>query len=193
MYQPILQHIARYITLQPAEEQLLVSLLGHRRLRRRQYLLQEGEVCRYEYFVLKGCLRAYTVDAGGQEHILQFAVEGWWIGDMHSFQSGRPSALQIDALEDAELLMIDRDSLERLYREAPAFERYFRLIIQNAWISLQQRMLSAMAKPAAERYKDFLQQYPNIEQRVPDRLVAAYLGIKPQSLSRIRGRAARKQ
>ncbi len=186
MFSLILQNISRYITLSEAEERYFISLLKPKQLRKKQYIVQAGDHNRYECFVNKGCLRAYSVDDKGLEHIVQFAIEDWWIGDMYSFVSGAPAIYNVDALEDAELLLIDRDNMEMLYREVPKFERFFRIIIQNSFISMQQRIIENMSVPAQERYQHFCEKYPQLEQRLPQHQVASYLGITPESLSRIR-------
>lgn len=182
----LLKNLARFITLTKEEESYLVSKLKVKKLRKRQYFLQEGDVCKYQGFVCKGCLRAFEVDAKGVEHVVQFSPEDWWIGDIYSFYTNEPSRLNIEALEDTELFVFDKDSFEDLYEKIPKMERYFRLLMQNSLISLSQRIISSMSKSAAERYCDFIQRYPQIEQRVPNHQIASYLGIKPESLSRIR-------
>jgi CRP-like cAMP-binding protein len=148
--------------------------------------VQEGDVCRFETFVNKGCLRAYHIDEKGQEHIAQFAIEGWWISDMYSFLTATPARFNVDALEDSELLCIDKLSLEELYIQVPKFERFFRIILQNAFIAHQQRIIANMSKTVEEHYLDFMNYYSQLEQRVPQHQVASYLGITPESLSRIR-------
>jgi CRP-like cAMP-binding protein len=148
-------------------------------------------ISRQETFVTRGCLRAYYVNDKGEEHIAQFAVEDWWIGDMYSFLTDTPSTLSIEALEECELLQIDRPGLEDLYVKLPKMERFFRIIIQNAFIAAQKRVISSMSKTADERYLDFIKKYPNIEQRIPQYQVAAYLGVTPEFLSRIRKKFAR--
>ena len=188
MHELIKAHIARYIDLTDAEFNSFTSFLKHHKLRRKQYLLQAGDPCRYESFVIKGCLRTFSVDEKGQDHVLQFATEGWWAGDLHSFLTGAPSMYNIEALEETELLQLDKDSLEKLYKEIPKFERFFRLIIQNAFIALQQRVSGTMSEKAEDRYNDFINKYPDLEQRLPQRQLAAYLGITPEFLSRIRAK-----
>lgn len=182
----LLKNIARFITLDQEEEAYFRSILKVKKLRRRQYFLQEGDVCRYEAFIYKGCLRSYEIDQKGVEHVIQFAPEDWWMGDLYSFFTNTPSRLNIDALEDSELFIFDHKTIEDLYERVPKFERYFRLLMQNSLIALQQRILSNMSMTAAERYCDFLTRYPKIEQRVPNHQIASFLGIKPESLSRIR-------
>lgn len=186
MYPLILQNIGRHIALSDSEQAYFLSLLHSKKLRRRQYLLQEGDVSRYENFIAKGCLRAYEVTPNGQEHVIQFGIEDWWIGDMYSFLTETPSKLNIDALENSEILQISKASLELLYQEVPKFERFFRLIIQNAFIATQQRLLSNLTDNASARYLEFLKKYPRIEQRVSNVQIASYLGMSPETLSRIR-------
>jgi CRP-like cAMP-binding protein len=186
MYDLILQNIARYIQLTPEETDFFISVLQIKKLRKKQYLFQEGDVCRYETFVNKGCLRTYHIDEKGQEHVAQFAIEEWWISDMYSFLISTPARLNVDAMEDAELLCIDKPSLEELYLRVPKFERFFRIILQNAFIAHQQRIIANMSKSAEERYLEFLERYSELEQRVPQHQIASYLGITPESLSRIR-------
>jgi CRP-like cAMP-binding protein len=184
--QLLLKNLARFISLDKEEEAYLVSKLKIKKLRKKQYFLQEGDVCKYQGFVFKGCLRAYEVDEKGVEHVVQFSPEDWWIGDIYSFYTNQPSRLNIEALEATELFIFDKDVFEDLYINIPKMERYFRLLMQNALISLSQRVVSSLSKSASERYCEFINRYPQIEQRVPNHQIASYLGIKPESLSRIR-------
>jgi CRP-like cAMP-binding protein len=186
----LIQHLSKYISLDPEEIVLLTRAFKNKRLKKKEFLLRQGEVSRFETFVTRGCLRAYYVNDKGEEHIAQFAVEDWWIGDMYSFLTETPSTLHIEALEPCELLQIDRPGLEDLYLKLPKLERFFRIIIQNAFIASQNRVLSSMSKTADERYQDFIRKYPNIEQRVSQYQVAAYLGVTPEFLSRIRKKFA---
>jgi CRP-like cAMP-binding protein len=193
MYDSILRHISKFIQLDKREEAFFLSLLQHRKLRKRQYFLQEGDVCRYEAFILKGCLRTYEVDENGNEHVLSFGVENWWVGDLYSFIADVPSSYNIDALENSELLYLDRPTQELLYEEVPKFERYFRLLIQNAFVATQRRVISTISKPAEERYLEFLEKYPALDLRIPQHQIASYLGITPESLSRIRKQIQQKK
>ncbi|MBN8675387.1 MAG: Crp/Fnr family transcriptional regulator [Chitinophagales bacterium] len=186
MWKPLYTNISRHVSLNREDEAVIESLFRHRRYRKKQYLLQEGEICRYESFIIKGCTRTYEAGEKGQEHILQFGLEGWWVGNLYSFLSKTASGYNIDCLEDCEVLQITSTDLENLYARCPVMERFFRIIIQNAFIALQNRILNTLSKPASERYHDFILKYPQIEQRVPDKEIASYLGITPQSLSRIR-------
>ena len=186
MYDLILKNISRFATLTPEEEQYFTSLLKMKKLKKKQYLVQEGDVVRYDYFVNKGCLRTYTIDDKGQEHVVQFSIEDWWTGDMYSFLTQKPARYTIDALEDTELLCLERAALEDLYIRIPKFERYFRLLLQNAFVSLQERVIANLSQTADERYCNFIDKYPLMEKRLPLKQIASYLGITPESLSRIR-------
>jgi len=186
MYDLILKNISRFITLTPEEEQYFTSLLKLKKLKKKQYLLQEGDVVRYDYFVNKGCLKTYSIDEKGQEHVVQFSIEDWWTGDMYSFLTQTPARYTIDALEDTELLCLERNALEDLYTKVPKFERFFRHLLQNAFISLQERIIANLSQPADERYCTFINKYPLMEKRLPLKQIASYLGITPESLSRIR-------
>jgi len=182
----LLHNIARHIQLDTEEIAYLKSSAQSRKLKRRQYLVQAGDVCKYESFVVQGCLRAYYVDDDGNDHILQFASEDWWISDMHSFLTQTPAWLNVDALEDCELIQFDKESLGKLYQTIPKLERYFRIMLQNAFIAHQQRILQNISQHAEERYLLFRQKFPSLEQRVPQHQIASYLGITPEFLSKIR-------
>lgn len=186
MSELILKNISRFITLTPEEEQYFTSLLKIKKLKKKQYLLQEGDVSRHQFFVDKGCLRTYTVDVKGQEHIIQFAIEDWWTGDMYSFLTQTPGRYTIDALEDTELLCLEKNALEELYIKVPKFEKFFRHLLQNAFVALQERIIANLSQPADERYCTFIDKYPLMEKRLPLKQIASYLGITPESLSRIR-------
>lgn len=178
--------LGKYVSLTQDEIQVIASLFSFRTFRKRQYILQEGEINRHETFIVKGATRTYEVDEKGQEHIVQFGLEDWWIGDLYSFLTETPSQYNIDCIEDTEVFQITKPNLEVLYEKVPKMERHFRIIIQNAFIASTHRVASSLAKSAADRYLDFIAQYPQIEQRVPNHQIASYLGITPQSLSRIR-------
>jgi CRP-like cAMP-binding protein len=155
-------------------------------LGKRQHLLQAGEPCTHLAFVTQGCLRSYSLNAQGQEHTLQFAPEDWWISDMYSLLTQQPSTMNIDALEDTQVLLLAQADMETVYEQFPVFERYFRLLMQSRYISLQERVNAALSQSASEKYQHFLRKYPGIAQRVPQHFIASYLGITPESLSRVR-------
>ena len=190
MYELLFQKVKEKVSLTPEEEEICKSLFIPKKLRKRQYLLQEGDVCRHTAFIEKGTLRVYTVDEKGGEHIIQFGIEGWWVGDLYSFLTKEPSTYNIEALEDSELLLLSQSASEELVHKVPKFERYQRLLIENAYIALQRRIMTSMTQPAEEKYTRLVQAYPAIVQRVPQHMIASYLGITPETLSRIRKQMA---
>jgi CRP-like cAMP-binding protein len=162
------------------------SLLLTRKIPKNQYLLQEGEISHFVSFVSQGCLRLYSSDAAGKEHILQFAPEFWWIGDIESFSKKTPSLYYIDAIEDSEVLLIDHAAQDRLFQAIPKAALFFQELMQNRQAATQKRIIFSMSASAEERYLDFIRTYPFFLQRVPQHMIASYLGITPESLSRIR-------
>ena len=171
------------------EDLALVRIhLTPKKLRRKQYLLQEGDVCKNIAFVEKGALRTYTVDDLGTEHILQFALEGWTISDLYSFLSGEASSYNIDALEAAELVLVSKAAHEEMLQTIPKYETYVRLQVTGAYIALQRRITSVLSLTTEERYKNFTATYPNIVQRVPQHMIASFMGLTPETLSRVRKR-----
>jgi CRP-like cAMP-binding protein len=186
MFEELFKNIRQKIDITEKEEELCRSLFIPKKFRKRQYLLQQGDVCKYTTFVEKGLLRSYVVDDKGTELIMQFAPEGWWIGDMYSTLTGEISEYNIDAIENTETLLLTNPAYEQLMQQAPVFERYFRLLIQNSFIALQRRLKGNITLNAEEKYKNFIGLYPNIVQRVPQHHIASFLGITPESLSRIR-------
>lgn len=149
-------------------------------------MLQEGDVCTQFNFVVRGCLRTYKIDEKGNTHVLQFAPENNWINDLGSFHGVRPSALNIDALEDTVVLQISRDDLVSLYKEAPKFDRIFRVLIEKGFVRLQERLLQNISSTAEERYQSFLELYPHLTNRLSQVQIAAFLGVTPEFLSRLR-------
>ncbi|MDO6434852.1 Crp/Fnr family transcriptional regulator [Flavitalea sp. BT771] len=186
MFDLLYQKINEKITLTEEEFNLCKTLFSPKKLRKKQYILQEGDVCKYNIFVTKGLLRSYTIDDKGNEHILQFALEGWWTADLYSFFTEEPSLFNIEALEDSELLLITRPSWESLLQQIPAFERYFRILIQNNLIATQRRLMESLSETAERKYLKFMKTYPESVQRVPQHMIASYLGITRETLSRLR-------
>ena len=181
----LLQHIAKHIRLSSPEEDQLVALLKTKKLRRRQFLLREGDIQQHAVFVLEGCLRSYSIDKNGFEHILQFAPPGWWIGDMYSFIKKQPGTLYIDAVDNSEMLLLVKDDLEQLYADIPKLERFFRIIAENALAAYQHRLVDNLSLSAKERYANFCQLYPSLIECLPQKLVAAYIGVTPEFLSKM--------
>lgn len=184
----LLKNIEKHIQLDPDEKDFFLSLLHPKRLKRQEFLLHRGEICQMESFVSKGCVRIYTIDENGFEHIQLFGVEDWWVGDLYSFLTGYKTAYFIDALEDTELLQLSKADLNRLYDRVPKFERFFRLLFQNAYVAQQQRIDQGLSFNAEQRYLSFIKKYPTFEQRIPQKQIAAYLGITPVFLSMLKKR-----
>ena len=193
MFEYLSSHFQKHISLSPEELSITQELFRYKKYRKHQFILQEGETCRFETFIIKGCTRIYEIDDKGQEHILQFGLENWWVGDLFSFLSGSVSRLNIDCLDDTEVFNISRNDLEELYQKVPRLERYFRILVQNAYMAAMNRIYSNLSKPALERYREFITRYPDIEQRVPNHQIASFLGITPQSLSRVRSQNLQKK
>ena len=186
MSELLLTSIKEKVSATEAELQICKSYFTLKKLKKRQFLLQEGDVCNHLAFVEKGTLFSYSTDAKGSQHVIQFAFEGWWISDLYSFFTQEPSKLNIEALEDCELLLINREQHQELLAEVPKYETYSRILYQNAYIALQRRLESTIGLTAEEKYTRLLDQYPAILQRVPLHLIASYLGVTPETLSRIR-------
>ncbi|MDC8103907.1 MULTISPECIES: Crp/Fnr family transcriptional regulator [Chryseobacterium] len=186
--EPLIDYFNQRIPLN-AEERLLVTELFKPRLyRKKQYVLQAGDHCTHFNFVVRGCLRMYKVDEKGHTHIIQFAAENWWINDIGSFHKKQPSELNIDALEDTMLLQITREDLVTLYTNAPKFDRIFRVLLENSFITLQNRLLQSISSTAEERYLFFMHTYSHLSNRLSQTQIASFLGITPEFLSRLRNR-----
>ena len=188
MYEKLIENLSRYTKLEDEEVQIIRSHFSIKRFRKHQFILQEGDISRYETFIVKGLTRTYELDESGQEHIIQFGQEDWWVGDLYSFLTQTATPFNIDCIEDTDVLRISKDQLDQLYIEVPKLERHFRILIQNAFIVSTKRISSTLRLSAAERYAEFVRTYAEIERRVPNHQIASFLGIKPQSLSRIRGK-----
>ncbi|MGV3657799.1 MAG: Crp/Fnr family transcriptional regulator [Chitinophagaceae bacterium] len=192
MYQLFLKSLTDKAPFTPEELELVKTQLKPKKLRKKQYLLQEGDPCNFMAFVEKGALRSYTINEKGTEHIIQFALEGWTISDMYSFLTGEPARYTIDAIEDSELVLISKTAHEELLRQLPKYETYMRLQLTGAYIAMQRRLTSIISSSLEERYAGFIAQYPNIAQRVPQHMIASYMGLTPETLSRVRKKIAYK-
>jgi CRP-like cAMP-binding protein len=182
------QKLSEKISLTPQEEEIIQGLISSKKFRKKQYLLQAGDVCKSLAFVEQGALRAYSVDEKGQEHIIQFALEGWTISDLYSFMTGEPSIYNIDALEDTEIIVITKSAWEEIQKLVPKYEMYTRLELTAAYSAMQKRITALISLSPEEIYNYFTSLYPNIVQRVPQHMIASYLGLTPETLSRVRKR-----
>jgi len=192
MYEMFFQKFNETIPLTNEEQHLISTFLTPKKLRKKQYVLQEGDVCKYIAYVEKGALRAYTISEKGDEHIIQFALEGWLIADLYSFLTGEPATYNIDALEEAELVLISKSSYVELLKKLPKFETYIRVQLTSAYIAMQRRLTSIISFSLEERYSYFNQLYPDIAARVPQHMIASYMGLTAETLSRVRRRIAGK-
>ncbi|CAN5838640.1 Crp/Fnr family transcriptional regulator [soil metagenome] len=186
MFEQLFHTINQKVELTEEEQGAIKPFFIPKKIRKRQYLLQEGEACKYTAFVEKGVLRSYSLDEKGNEHLVQFALEGWWISDQYSVLTGEPSVYNIDALEDSEILLISDASFEAMLETVPKMEKYFRILMQNSMIAMQRRLVASLSLTAEEKYTRMINAYPDIILRVPQHMIASYLGITPETLSRIR-------
>ncbi len=184
--QPLIDYFENHLPLNEEEKLIVEAIFKERRIKRRQFILQEGDICKYNTFVVEGCFRMYFVDEKGKEHNLQFAVENWWIGDVGSFHSEKPSRLYIEAMENAVILQCNKEDQLKLFIDHPKFNRIFRVLAENAMVSLQNRILQNISSTAEERYLYFVQRYPHFFNRISNVQIASYLGVTPEFLSTIR-------
>ena len=182
----IIKHFDKYLPLDEKEKDALTSRLVQRKMKRKQYILQEGDICKYFTYVAEGCLKMYGIDNSGVEHNLLFAAEDEWMADIDSLHKERPSKLFIEAIEPTTVFQLSKGDLWYLYTNYPKFDRNFRVIIEDEYIELQNRLLQMFSATAYERYEKFLEQYPNLANRLPNTQIASYLGITPEFLSKIR-------
>ncbi|MCQ9633800.1 Crp/Fnr family transcriptional regulator [Chryseobacterium sp. WG23] len=182
----ILKNISRHISLSGQEISYFISLLKEKKVQKKELILKQQQVCKEISFVQSGVLRAFYMDAAGKESTIMFAVSDWWITDMFCFINQQPAMLNIEALEDSVILQLQKDSLDELYLKIPKFERFFRIMMQNAYIREQLRIIENLSLSAEERYDSFLQKYPLAAQRVTQKQIASYLGVTPEFLSTIK-------
>ena len=183
--QLLFKNIERQVSLSDKDKKIMTEAFRHKKVKRRQFLVEAGESSKYLYFVLSGCLRAYYIDKNGFEHVVSFAVEDWWMSDF-GLHSGAPSILTIDALEDSEVLYIEKDAMEKLHDQIPTLDRYFRIILQNALMAQLQRIMEINSFTAEERYVAFQKKYPQFVRRIPQKYLASFMGITPEFLSKLK-------
>lgn len=182
----IIKHFERYLPLDQQEIEALTSRLITRKIKRKQFILQDGDICKHFTYVVEGCFKMYGMDNSGTEHNLLFASEDDWIGDLSSLHKEHTSKLFIEALEPSVIYQISKIDLWHLYTHFPKFDRCFRVIVEDKYIELQNRLLQTFSAHASQRYDSFLEQYPHLINRLPNTQIASYLGITPEFLSKIR-------
>ena len=186
MFNQIDNIVAACIPLTEEERRIFHSLLRFKRIKKRALLLQEGDICNFDAFIVKGCLRSFYLNEDGGETNLSFSIEGWWVSDAQSFSDQAPSDMFIEALEDGELLLLDYRTKSELLDRVPKFERFFRLLLQRNLACLQRRWHASVSHPAEQRYLSFIEEYPQIAQRVTQTQIAKYIGVSPEFLSKMR-------
>lgn len=186
MYDIIFKHLEKKVTLTHEEKELIQSFFIFKKIKKKQVLLLEGHTCNYMTFVSEGLLKAYNIDEKGHEHINQFVPEGWWVSDMNSFFSEEVSFYSIDAIEDSEILILSKENFEKLTLRVPVMEKYFRLLFQNSLITKERRLISSHIHNAEQKYNHILTSNPDLIKRVPQNLLASYLGVAPETLSRLK-------
>ncbi len=186
-----LAYIQRHINLNENEEAFILSKIRERKYLKNQFIVQQGDVCKHTCFVISGCIRSFHVDDEGTEHTVSFSVEDWWSADMGSFITQTPADYNIQCIESTSLIQFDYDLMEELYLTVPKLERGFRIITQNALVSAQKRIVQTFSMTARQRFILFLEQYPKMEQRIPQYMIASYLGVTKEFLSKIKGQMAR--
>jgi CRP-like cAMP-binding protein len=192
MFESLAIYLRERSDLTDVELKLVEEMVTLKKLRKRQYLLQEGDVSKNISFIVKGCLRLYWVGKDDAEHILRFGIETWWISDFDSFHSRLPSKYNIDALEDSELLMIEKDKYDHLLQTIPNFQKLINKLETRNFEVSQERILSNISKSPQEKYDNFLRMYPQIHNRVPLHMVASFLGVSRETLSRVRQQFAKR-
>lgn len=193
MYEVFFQSLRNKVPFSNEELEVLKKYLTPKKLRKKQYLLQEGDVSKFIAFVEKGALRSYSIDEKGVERIIQFALEGWTISDLYSFLTGEPATYNIDAVEDSELVLISKAAHEELLQILPKYESWIRIQITGAYVAMQRRLTSIISLSLEDRYASFTALYPEIVQRIPQHMIASYMGLTPETLSRVRNRISSKK
>ena len=188
MDRSILSHITRHVTLTKAEEDFFISILLPVKLKQGEFVEKGGEITYNFVHVNSGCLMTYFTDKERDDQVIQFATSGWWTGDLHSLTTQQPSIYTTRAIADSEILLLPKVRMEELLERYPVFERYFRIMFQNSLVTHQNRIIEAFAFTAEDRYTNFQKKYPQLEQFVPLKYIASYLGITPEFLSKIRRR-----
>lgn len=184
-HSPILANVGKYVTLTDEEQSNFTALLHYKKVKRKQYLLEQGDINTKITFVISGCLRSYAVDKNGSEHVLQFAPPGWWIVDMRSLLHHEPARLNIDAIEESEIFFITKLDMDALQLKFPKFERFGRMLAENAMATYQHRQIDGMILSAMERYANFCTLYPSLIRSLPQKQVASYIGVTPEFLSKM--------
>ena len=182
----LISNIKSEVNLLPDHDELIKKSFKVKTLKRKEVVLYKGDVSSHMRFIAQGCLRAYYLDEQAKEHVIQFGIEGWWINDLYSYLTQTPARQFIQAIEPSLLVQVHRDSLLALFDQVPSVERFFRLKFEKAYVALQDRTINSLSKSAEERYEEFCKEHRDLEQRIPQYMLASYLGITPEFLSALR-------
>ena len=190
---PLLEYINKFINLTVEEEIILLSKIIHRTYLKDQYIVQQGDTCKSVNFIISGCTKTFYMDKEGQEHIVMFSIEDWWTSDLGSFITQTPADFNVQCIENTQLIQFTHDNLEELYKQIPKLERLFRKIVERAFVASQKRIIRNFSLTAKERYQVFKETYPKIDQRVPQYMIASYLGVTKEFLSKIKSQLIHNQ
>ena len=188
----ILQNIEKIVSLSDLEKETILSKIEIKHYKAKTVLLNAGEICKHSYFVNSGILRSFNINDNIVEHVLQFACEGWWIGDMYSLITQKPGNLYVEVNEDAEVVLLSKENQEILYQEIPKLERFFRILTENSLVANQERLMDNLSLSAEERFEKFCTKYPTLIQKVPQKQIASYIGVTPEFFSKMKGKMLRK-
>jgi CRP-like cAMP-binding protein len=192
LMQSILLNIAKHVSLTPEEATLFLSKVETKQHKAKTILLSSGEISKHTFFVNSGVLRSFNINDNIIEHVLHFACEGWWIGDMYSYISEKPGNLFIEVLEDAEVVSISKEKHQELYEKIPKLERFFRILAENSLVAHQERLMDNLSLTAEERFEKFCKKYPSLIQRLPQKQIASYIGVTPEFFSKMKARLLKK-
>ncbi|WP_430400073.1 Crp/Fnr family transcriptional regulator [Flavobacterium sp.] len=188
----ILQNIDKIVSLSDREKETILSKIEIKHYKAKTVLLNAGDICKHSYFVNSGILRSFNINDNIVEHVLQFACEGWWIGDMYSLITQKPGNLYVEVNEDAEVVLLSKENQEELFQEIPKLERFFRILTENSLVANQERLMDNLSLSAEERFEKFCSKYPTLIQKVPQKQVASYIGVTPEFFSKMKAKMLRK-
>ena len=188
----ILQNIDKIVSLSDREKETILSKIEIKHYKAKTVLLNAGDICKHSYFVNSGILRSFNINDNIVEHVLQFACEGWWIGDMYSLITQKPGNLYVEVNEDAEVVLLSKENQEELFQEIPKLERFFRILTENSLVANQERLMDNLSLSAEERFEKFCSKYPTLIQKVPQKQVASYIGVTPEFFSKMKAKMLKK-
>ena len=188
----ILQNISKHVALTQQEETLFLAKMETKIVKAKTILLSAGEIATKTYFVNNGLLRSFNINDNIIEHVLHFACEGWWIGDMYSYISKKPGNLFIEVMEESEIIIISKENHQQLYHEIPKLERFFRILAENSLVAHQERLMDNLSLSAEERFEKFCSKYPTLIQKIPQKQIASYIGVTPEFFSKMKSKMLRK-